>query len=140
MGANAPALPFHLFEIGLFIPVWFAVAEIRNSINSRCRHRVTQGDSIRHADNRGRVHSPAQFRQDWGIRLKATPNSIDHYSERIELGLFSRDEMTWAFEFAGMAVQYDAEGLMGRGLYIGTHNPAFGSDIAKAEIADRGAC
>ena len=39
----------------------------------------------------------------------------------IELGLFTRDEMTWAFEFAGMDVRYDSEGLMGRGLYIGKH-------------------
>jgi ubiquinone/menaquinone biosynthesis C-methylase UbiE len=72
--------------------------------------------------------------------LKATPNGIEHYSEKIELGLFSRDEMTWAFDFAGMAVQYDAEGLMGRGLYVGRHDPVFSSGVAKAEIAGRGAC
>jgi hypothetical protein len=30
--------------------------------------------------------------------------------------------MTWAFEFASMEVRYDAEGLMGRGLYVGKHN------------------
>jgi ubiquinone/menaquinone biosynthesis C-methylase UbiE len=56
--------------------------------------------------------------------LRGTPDSIEHYSERIELGLFTRDEMTWAFEFSGMAVRYDAEGLMGRGLYLGKHDPA----------------
>jgi hypothetical protein len=39
------------------------------------------------------------------------------------LELFTRDEMTWAFEFSGMAARYDAEGLMGRGLYVGRHNP-----------------
>jgi SAM-dependent methyltransferase len=54
--------------------------------------------------------------------LRATPDGFEHYRERIELGLFTRDEMTWAFEFAGMKVQYDSEGLMGRGLYVGTHN------------------
>jgi len=31
--------------------------------------------------------------------------------------------MTWAFEFSGMEVRYDVEGLMGRGLYVGRHNP-----------------
>jgi hypothetical protein len=72
--------------------------------------------------------------------LKATPNRIEHYSERIELGLFSRDEMAWAFELAGMAAQYDAEGLMGRGLYVGRHDPVFSSGVAKAGIAGRGAC
>ncbi|MGO9263758.1 MAG: class I SAM-dependent methyltransferase [Candidatus Binataceae bacterium] len=53
--------------------------------------------------------------------LLGTPHRIEHYRDRIELGLFTRDEMTWAFEFAGMQVGYDAEGLMGRGLYIGKH-------------------
>jgi SAM-dependent methyltransferase len=56
--------------------------------------------------------------------LRATRDGVEHYSERIELGLFTRDEMTWAFEFSGMEVCYDAAGLMGRGLYLGTHHPA----------------
>jgi SAM-dependent methyltransferase len=53
--------------------------------------------------------------------LLGTTDHIEHYRDRIELGLFTRDEMTWAFEFAGMQVRYDAQGLMGRGLYIGQH-------------------
>jgi SAM-dependent methyltransferase len=53
--------------------------------------------------------------------LRGGPYGIEHYEERIELGLFTRDEMTWAHEFAGMETQYDSEGLMGRGLYIGKH-------------------
>jgi SAM-dependent methyltransferase len=50
--------------------------------------------------------------------LRSTPDGIEHYSERLELGLFTRDEMTRAFESANMDVRYDTEGLMGRGLYI----------------------
>jgi SAM-dependent methyltransferase len=50
--------------------------------------------------------------------LRGTANGIEHYSERIELGLFTRDEMTWAFESAGLEPRYESEGLMGRGLYI----------------------
>jgi SAM-dependent methyltransferase len=52
--------------------------------------------------------------------LRGTPEGIEHYTERLQLGLFTRDEMTWAFESAGMAVRYDSEGLMGRGLYLAT--------------------
>ena len=52
--------------------------------------------------------------------LSGTPEGVEHYTERLELGLFTRDEMTWAFESAGMAVRYDSEGLMGRGLYLAT--------------------
>ena len=51
--------------------------------------------------------------------LRCTPLGVEHYTERIELGLFTRDEMVWAFESAGMMVQYHSEGLMGRGLYVG---------------------
>jgi SAM-dependent methyltransferase len=51
--------------------------------------------------------------------LRCTPRGIEHYSARIELGLFTRDEMTWAFESAGLSVRYDPTGLMGRGLYVG---------------------
>jgi SAM-dependent methyltransferase len=52
--------------------------------------------------------------------LSGTPEGVEHYTERLELGLFTRDEMTWAFESAGMAVRYDSEGLMGRGRYLAT--------------------
>jgi SAM-dependent methyltransferase len=61
--------------------------------------------------------------------LRCAPHSIEHYYERIELGLFTRDEMTWAFEFAGMQVRYDPEGLMGRGLYIGKHASEISQDV-----------
>ncbi|MGA6972744.1 MAG: class I SAM-dependent methyltransferase [Candidatus Binatus sp.] len=50
--------------------------------------------------------------------LRSTADGIEHYSELLELGLFTRDEMTHAFESANMDVRYDTEGLMGRGLYI----------------------
>jgi hypothetical protein len=53
--------------------------------------------------------------------LRGRRFGAEHYEERIELGLFTRDEMTWAYEFAGMEAQYASEGLMGRGLYIGKH-------------------
>jgi SAM-dependent methyltransferase len=50
--------------------------------------------------------------------LRGTPEGIEHYTERLELGLFTRDEMTWAFESVRTAVRYDSEGLMGRSLYL----------------------
>jgi SAM-dependent methyltransferase len=50
--------------------------------------------------------------------LRSTSAGIEHYSERLELGLFTREEMTQAFESAKMDVRYDTEGLMGRGLYV----------------------
>ena len=50
--------------------------------------------------------------------LRSTAGSIEHYNERLELGLFTREEMAHAFEAAKMDVRHDSEGLMRRGLYI----------------------
>jgi len=52
--------------------------------------------------------------------LRGTRGGIEHFSERMELALFTRDEMNQAFEAAEMEVRYDTEGLMGRGLYLAT--------------------
>ena len=51
--------------------------------------------------------------------LIGTPERTEYFVERHELGLFERDEMTAAFEAAGLEVSYDEKGLTGRGLYIG---------------------
>jgi hypothetical protein len=53
--------------------------------------------------------------------LIGTPAGIHHVVERHELGLFTSDEMTHTLTTCGLAVIYDAEGLPGRGLYIGQH-------------------
>jgi SAM-dependent methyltransferase len=50
--------------------------------------------------------------------LIGTSEGTEHLVERHELGLFERDEMRAAFADAGLDVDYDAEGLTGRGLYI----------------------
>lgn len=44
---------------------------------------------------------------------------VEHYVERHEMGLFTAEQYTSAFEAAGFEVSYDPEGLFGRGLYLG---------------------
>lgn len=39
-----------------------------------------------------------------------------------ELGLFTVEEMREALEAAGLDVEHDPDGLIGRGLWIGTRN------------------
>jgi hypothetical protein len=51
--------------------------------------------------------------------LVGTPAGIEHFTERHEMGLFTDEQHRAAFTAAGLDVAYDAEGLMGRGVYIG---------------------
>jgi ubiquinone/menaquinone biosynthesis C-methylase UbiE len=51
--------------------------------------------------------------------LVGTPEGTQHFIERHELGLFELSEMRAAVESAGLAASYDAQGLTGRGLWVG---------------------
>ncbi len=53
--------------------------------------------------------------------LVGTPQGVEHFTERHELGLFTREEHLQALADAGLEAIYDPEGLMGRGLYIAVH-------------------
>jgi ubiquinone/menaquinone biosynthesis C-methylase UbiE len=48
-----------------------------------------------------------------------TPQGVEQFTERHELGLFTHKEYLEAFQKAGLEVIHDPEGLDGRGLYIG---------------------
>ena len=52
--------------------------------------------------------------------LVATPDGVERFSERHELGLFTVEQYLEAFRAAGLEAGHDPEGPMGRGLYIAT--------------------
>jgi len=54
--------------------------------------------------------------------LAANGAKVEHFTERHNLGLFTQDEMRYAFENAGLTVEFDPVGLENRGLYIGAKN------------------
>jgi SAM-dependent methyltransferase len=51
--------------------------------------------------------------------LVATSDGVETLEERMELELFTTEEQLQAFERAGLEVEHDPEGLIGRGLFIG---------------------
>ncbi len=52
--------------------------------------------------------------------LVGTPNGLERFNERHQLGLFTVEQYLEAFRAAGLEVDHDPEGPMGRGLYIGS--------------------
>jgi SAM-dependent methyltransferase len=51
--------------------------------------------------------------------MVGTPQGVEYFTERHELGLFTQEEYLEAFRRAGLEITHDPEGLDGRGLYIG---------------------
>ena len=51
--------------------------------------------------------------------LVGTPNGIQYFTERQELGLFTHQEYLAAYQDAGLEASYDPKGLSGYGTYVG---------------------
>jgi len=54
--------------------------------------------------------------------LVGTPEETFHFVEHHEMGLYTMEEMTSAFESCGLTTTVDPEGLMNRGVYIGVRS------------------
>ena len=52
--------------------------------------------------------------------LVGTADGVEHFEEHHELGLFTEEETRSALEATGLLVEHDRDGLIGRGLWIGT--------------------
>ncbi|KOR89696.1 class I SAM-dependent methyltransferase [Paenibacillus solani] len=65
-----------------------------------------------HADREGNI-SIMKFEYLFG-----SEHGIEHHTEEHRLGLFTVEEMIWAFQEAGLDVEHDPQGLIGRGMYI----------------------
>ncbi len=54
--------------------------------------------------------------------LIGTPEGTEHVVEHHEMGLFETEEMKSVLEEQNLAVEYDPEGLTGKGLFVGKRN------------------
>lgn len=50
--------------------------------------------------------------------LVGTPTSVEHFTERREVGLFTNEEYLDAFRRAGLDAEHRPQGLFGRGVYV----------------------
>jgi SAM-dependent methyltransferase len=55
--------------------------------------------------------------------LVGEAHAVDHFVERHELGLFTRDEMESALSSEGLAVRREEDDVFDRGLYLGYRGP-----------------
>jgi SAM-dependent methyltransferase len=55
---------------------------------------------------------------DFHYLIAREGSGVEHFTERHEVGLFSKDEHIQAFRKCGLQVSYDDQGLIGRGLYL----------------------
>jgi hypothetical protein len=51
--------------------------------------------------------------------LVGTPDGVEHFTEDHLVGMFDDAQYRGALEAAGLRVDHDPDGLMGRGLYLG---------------------
>jgi SAM-dependent methyltransferase len=58
--------------------------------------------------------------------LVARPGTVEHLTESHVLGLFTPSEYQGAFRAAGLDVEHDPDGLIGRGLYVGSRTAGAG--------------
>ncbi len=52
--------------------------------------------------------------------LVGDPDGVEHFTERHEVGMFTDEDYHDALMATGLEAEHDPEGLMGRGLYIGS--------------------
>jgi len=65
--------------------------------------------------------------------LIGTPKKTEHIVEHHEMGLFEIEETVSAMEKAGLVVEYDPDGISGRGLYLGRQKDACNQHIQPAD-------
>ena len=95
---------------------WLSPAEFKDR-HVHALHVDEPDLKITRINNSERVGAVSRFVFHY---LIGTPDGVEHLTERHELTLFTDAQYRAAFEQANLEVAFEAEGLTGRGLYLGT--------------------
>lgn len=88
--------------------------------DGRVEGDLTDHDGIKIArmTRSGRAGNISTLDMHWLVSRPPSPK-IEYFAERHEMGLFTEREYRDAFAAAGLAVEHDPVGLIGRGLFVG---------------------
>jgi ubiquinone/menaquinone biosynthesis C-methylase UbiE len=106
----------HLKKGGLLlVEPWFSPGQLENgrvsvTVVEEDKLKLVRMNTLRVEGNR----SSFDFHY-----LVGTSSGTEHFVERHRLGLYTRDEMSEAFQKCGLSVEFDEKGPTGRGLYVG---------------------
>ena len=116
LGLAAASLARHVADGGILLLEPWVTPE--QWVSSRPHVLATEqaGLSVARVALSGRVGRISTVEMQY---LVAAPDGITHFSEHLEFGLFTHDEMRGALEATGLSVAHDPAGLIGRGLWLG---------------------
>ncbi len=101
----------------LIIEPWFAPKMWRDSFIGS---RVVEGDGVTVARLDTSVRDGHLATMHWAWSIARSDGTADAYVEEHATGLFTAEEYEPLFGSVGLGHEYDSEGLLGRGLHIGT--------------------
>jgi SAM-dependent methyltransferase len=131
-----------------------SVSELRRAIATMARHVLPDGlvivepwitpdrfiDGHVHADvaegNGLKIARVGVSRRDGDVsvldmhHMVGSENGVERFFERHEVRLFTHEQYLSAFTAAGLVAVFDAEGLTGRGLYVGIASARTGVSLA----------
>jgi SAM-dependent methyltransferase len=117
LAAAAGALARHVADGGVLVVEPWITPEAWRSGEAHALGAEAEGLAVARLTVTGREGRISTLQME---TLVGDSRGIDQFAEHLELGLFTDDEMRSALEAGGLRVEHDPEGLIGRGLWLGT--------------------
>jgi hypothetical protein len=117
LGATARSLAAHVADGGVLLVEPWLTPDVWQAGRPHALAASADGLALARvtiAGQKGRVSTTDMH------YLLGTPDGVEEWREWHELCLFTVEEMQSALAATGLAIEHDPDGLMGRGLWIGT--------------------